>query len=246
MSNVFDLGSVDPDPKPRLTPYQVAASVRAANAESTVVERPAARSADRRDSWRFSLGFDFGPTLSLFLPGAAPMIRGRISRGLFFVSSAGFLVTMTWAILATVGRLAATFELFGSPRATGIWALGVVYLAAASLHLGSVLSQERPDERDSALHPVMTGMASALVPGWGQLLNGNRRRAALFVGGLWVAGASWILVSPQLQLLMDSVGVYLPVGWQLFTSPAVRWILPAVIWTLSVYDAVTTSIHRRG
>ncbi len=68
----------------------------------------------------------------------------------------------------------------------------------------------------------------------------------MFVGGLWIAGASWILVSPQLQLLMDSVGVYLPVGWQLFSSPAVRWILPAVIWTLSVYDAAATSIHRRG
>jgi hypothetical protein len=256
MSNVFDLGnadlgnadlgSVDPTPRPRLTPYQVAASVRAESAANTVIEPAGGRPADPSESWQLSRQFNLGSTLSLFLPGVAPMTRGQLSRGLFFLSAAGFLAALTWALLSTVERLAATFGLFGLPRATGVWALGVVYLVAASLHLASVLSPERPDERDSTLHPAMTGVASALVPGWGQLLNGNRRRAALFVGGLWAAAASWILVSPQLTLLMDSVGVYLPVGWRVFTSPAMRWILPAVIWTLAVYDAATTSIHRRG
>ena len=183
-------------------------------------------------------GFDWRGSLSLFLPGSGRLLRGQPALGLFFICSLGFLVTLGWAVLTTIDRLSGTLEVLGYARAASVWALAVIYVAAAALHVANLLGGERTAGRP---HPAVAGIASVLVPGWGQVLNGDRIRAAVFVGMLWVGAAAWILAAPQTAALFESLRLYMPDGIALLASPAVRWTVPPVVWALAIYDAVSSA-----
>ena len=62
---------------------------------------------------------------------------------------------------------------------------------------------------------------------------------------LWLAGAGWILVSPAAESLMADLRLYLPAWASILATPAVRWTLPAIIWTLAVYDAASRAAAGR-
>ena len=226
-TTVYDLGQLDAE-APRPAP--------------TVVRRPPTpRAAAARPSEPRSRGsrFDLPGTLSLILPGAGHVARGRFKVGLFFLATLAFLGTLAWALLGTMDRVAGTLVLLGQPRALGVWALGGIYLLAAGLHVGSVLTLGRRDA--TAPHPAVSGVASMLVPGWGQTLNGDRRRAGLFLGGLWLVGGAWLLFSPACGELLASLRLHLPSGLLLLSSAPVRWTLPAVVLALAVYDAASSA-----
>ena len=236
-TTVYDLGDVGIDPKPSpaaapgndpAPPVDVARTTFAPQAYAPPAES----------------GFDLAGALSVLIPGAGHLIQRQWAAGLFFLSALGFLAAMGWAMIGTMDRLTETLAMLGQPRAFGVWTLAGIYVAAAILHLWNVLSCSSADYRD-APHPVVSGAASLLVPGLGQMLNGDAKRAALFVASLWVIGASWILATPQARTLLESLGFYLPAGLSLFSSTAVRWTLPAVVWTLSVYDAASSAASRR-
>ena len=218
-SLVYDLGSLEPAPP-----------LRPVAAPQTVAE-PAAKP---------PAGFDWRGSLSLFLPGSGRLLGGRTASGLFFICSLGFLVALGWAVLATIDRLSGTLEVLGYARAASVWALAVIYVAAATLHVANLLGAERTAFAGRP-HPAVAGIASLLVPGWGQVLNGDRIRAASFVGMLWVGAAAWILAAPQTAALFESLRLYMPDGIALLASPAVRWTVPPVVWALAVYDAVSSA-----
>lgn len=229
-TTVYDLGDVDPSPVP--------ASAMRPTVMRPRPERPAVR-----------VGYAAPPagvvtyitdTLSLVLPGSGRILRGEWASGAFVISSVAFLFTFGWAVVETLDRLNATLPLLALPREAGVWALGVVYAALSMVHVGNLLDgvDEATALRRGA-HPVVAGMASAIVPGWGQLLNGQRVKSASFVGALWIVGASWILVSPPARELLVAFDMHLPPALLVFCSPVVRWTLPAVVWALSVYDAIS-------
>jgi hypothetical protein len=176
------------------------------------------------------------------------MLRGDIGTGLFFLSSLAFLGTLAWAIIVTLDRLSGTLTVLDLPAAAAVWSIGVIYVLAAVVYLANVV---RPGPHwpelgySDGVHPVLAGLASAIIPGWGQLLNGNRKRAAMFLGGLWVIAAAWVLATPAVATTMDRMDLYLPHPVPLFYSAAVRWTMPAVIWTLAVYDAAASAATRR-
>jgi len=189
-------------------------------------------------------GRNLGESLSILIPGSGQLIRGDVSVGLFFLASFGFVATLAWALTGSVDRMAATLSLLGYPPAATAWVLCGLFATAAVLHLGCVLNAGAALE--PARKPVLAGIASFLVPGWGQLLNGDRLRAVLFLGLLWLVGAGWVLVSPVAERLLADLHLYLPPWASILASPAVRWTLPAIVWTLSVYDAVSRAAGWRG
>lgn len=186
-------------------------------------------------------------SFALFVPGAGHVLRGRTMSGLFFFLSMAFLATLIWSVLATIERMVATFELLGISIAAIFWGLTLIYASIAGLHLAGVVSSD--DSPPEAAHPVAAGMASALAPGWGQLLNGDRIRAALFVGCLWlVAGVALWTSSSATETINAHVPIVTP--WEQFArSPLIlwtlKWTLPAVVWCLAVYDAAATATYRR-
>lgn len=224
---VFDLGEID---------SQYKRPARSANAEAR--QQPHGRSGVERPPANPGWG-DFVEAgsmgIALVLPGAGQLLRAQFSRGLFFLAWVGFLATLGWALLGTLDRLAPTLALLGLPAEGGVWALGALFLVAAVLHVASAVGSVR---LEASPKPVTAGVASGLVPGWGQALSGRRWSAALFLSGCWIVAAAWILVSPPVRDLLDAHALELPRSLLLLSSPVVRWSLPAVIWTLAVYDAV--------
>jgi len=155
-----------------------------------------------------------------------------------------FSAVLAWAVLGNMERIAGTLSVLGYPAEFAVWSLFVLYGFAALVHVTSVAGGH--DAHDGgALHPVVVGIASFLVPGWGQLLNGSIKRAAAFVISLWCIGATWLLAAPQTVALLDGQGLFLPEQLAWLTSAALRWTLPAVVWALAVYDAAAGAAARR-
>ena len=238
-SGVYDLGEVNTESSPS-RPVQL----RPPPAPPPHVTRVAPRSVPQQRESRSNLA----GSLSMFVPGSGQMIRGDFGLGLFFVSMLAFIATLGWAIVATLPRLTETLELLGHPSAAAAWFLAGLYVCVVLLHIGSVMSASPTWEFSnvcSAVHPAVAGSASAIFPGWGQVLNGDRRRAALFMTLVWVAGAAWLLVSPPAQHLLSELRLYLPEPVRIMTTPVARWTLPAVVWALAVYDAASRAYGRR-
>ena len=183
-------------------------------------------------------------TLSLILPGAGQFVRGQWTTGMLFLTGSAFLVSLAWALLATLDRLAANLPFLGYSPALGMWALAACFAGLAALHVTGVYTASR--ERRSPPHrPGLPAVASMVLPGWGQLINGDRVRAALFLAGLWAVVTAWLLWSPAVAQVMERLNLYLPAGIAWLTTPLARWSMPAVVWALSVYDAAASAALRR-
>jgi hypothetical protein len=152
--------------------------------------------------------------------------------------------SLGWALVVTLDRITATLRVLGFPGAPAVWALTSVFVIAGLLHMASVLSAN-PQIDTRTPHPVVAGVASAIVPGWGQILNGSYKRACLFVGSLWLIAAIWILALPVVQSYLASLRLFIPPEVLMFCSPAVRYTAPAVIWALSIYDAAASASAGR-
>lgn len=196
---------------------------------------------------------DFSRSLSLFIPGATQMFQGRIALGLFYVTALAFMGTLTMAVLGTIDRLAPTLALLGASVAIAFWTLAIAFVLAGALHLAAVWTAQDPEaDRDRPLrHPLVPAAASLIVPGWGQILNGDRMRAMLFLGGCWLIAGVWIASS---QSATELVNAYVPIvaPWeQSARGPLIlwtlKWTVPVVLWALAVYDAVASAAgHRRS
>lgn len=255
-STVYDLGELSDGSAASIRPAHAQAnrpgaaganaSGRGPRGSATVVRsartRPPARHAAVAP--RFPI---FG-SLSVFVPGVGQFALGDPTAGLFFLTSTAFLASLCWAVVGTLERIAETLMVLGYPKQAGVWALGLLYVVGAVVHLGSVwhaASRDRVPGETPSPPPVLAGAASAIVPGWGQLLNGCRLRAVVFLGALWVIGATWLVTSAPVESLLASVGLVPAPEMRVFGAPMVRWTLPAVVWAMAVYDATSTAVARR-
>lgn len=229
--DVFDLGEIGGEPA-TANPFPR----RPARPRDYTVERPLYASPPRGS---------LSEQLSLFVPGAGQLARGSWAMGLLYLSTLGWILALGWAVLATMDRLPPTLEALGLPRQAGVWTLALCYAGVSLLHVVSVLAPGAGAEQRRTMPPWLVGTASFLVPGWGQLLNGDRKRAAVFVTGLWCAGALWLLASPAMAALLARHELVLPEWIGPWTTPVARFSLPVVLWTLAVYDAAVSASHRR-
>jgi len=191
---------------------------------------------------------DWTAVPSLVVPGASHMLRGEFAKAFCLITMTGFTLTLAWAVLGTLGRLAPTLEILGAPGASAVWTLGALAIVLGGLHLAGVYTGARPPQPtypSATLHPAVAGTASGIIPGLGQLLNGDRGRAVFLLSGLWLVAASWILVSPWMSGVLASQNLILPHWMTVVTSPVFRWTLPAVLWTMAIYDAATRAGRGR-
>lgn len=239
-STVYDLGAIDESqaPAPESEPLPLMGPDARAERSPRVARARRPVSAPQPN-----LLDPIADTLTLVLPGTGHMLRGRWAAGFALAGWVGLLSTCIWALHGSLNRLDATLPFLGYPREAGIWALGALVGSLALLHVSA--QARHSGGATVAPHPVVSGVASALIPGWGQLLNGHRLKAATFVAGLWVVAASWALASQPVAALFERFDLYMPAALESFRSPLVRWTLPAVIWALALYDAIGTARSPR-
>jgi hypothetical protein len=187
-------------------------------------------------------------SLSMFVPGLGQMVAGEIAWGAFYLSWMAFCASCLWALLDNLDRLAPTLRLFSLPPEVLAFTLATLAFVIVTIHLSAIVhAQSLAAEWDSrfAAHPLVAGLASLLLPGWGQLLAGHRRRAALFLGGLWILGAAWLLVTPGGMRVVSRLGLTLPAAMRDGWGPAVMLSAPVVLWVIAVYDAAAGAAAER-
>ena len=232
--SIYDLGSLDPAPG-------VGRSGGRSPAPPTAPLRPATVS--RHFAPAYS-GFDLYGTASLILPGTGQMLRGEFALGLFYLSSMGFVAALIWAIVMTLERVTETLRTLEVPGAAALWGMAVSLGVGVLLHLANILSASG-DPMPKRPHPIMAGLASVVLPGWGQVLNGSYRRACLVVCGAWIVAVMWILALPVVHERLAEVRLFIPDQVLIACQPAVRFTAPVVVWALALYDAVATATARR-
>jgi hypothetical protein len=244
---VYDLGEMNLSRIPRFPRFPFGRrKAKPRDAGATERQAIASKATAHPDLNAYDAGLELFGSLALFVPGLGRIVRGDLPTGLFFISWFAFLGTLSWALLETMSRLAPTLSVLGYPRGGGVWALAGIFLFAAGLYAANVLlAVPREEQVKRAPHPLVSGCASAVLPGLGQIQNGDYRRAMMFLAGIWLSVAAWILVLPQTLQLLEELELYLPREALLFSSPTVRWTLPAVIWALAVYDAASSASSRR-
>jgi TM2 domain-containing membrane protein YozV len=187
-------------------------------------------------------------SLSIFVPGLGQMISGEIGWGLFYLSGMGFCAATLWSVLGTLDSLVPTLRLLDVPPEFLILAVGTLAALTLALHLGAVLHAHAlatGGDRGTS-HPIVAGLASLLIPGWGQLLAGHRRRAFLFLGGAWILGVAWLLVTPSGMGVLARLNIALPASLRDGWGPIAMLSAPVVLWVIAVYDAAAGAASERN
>jgi TM2 domain-containing membrane protein YozV len=233
--NIYDLGEVELD-KPR------AAFGRISGVPRHVPPRRPVR-ADAA-----GVGPALAGSLSIFVPGLGQMIAGEIGWGLFYLTGVGFCAATLWAVLATLDRLVPTLRLLEVPPEFLILAVGTLAGLAVTLHLGAVLHAQllAVGREPHPPHPFVAGLASLLIPGWGQLLAGHRRRAMLFLTGVWLLSVAWLLVTPPGMRVLARLNFALPAALRDGWGPIVMLSAPLVLWVIAVYDGAAGAASERN
>jgi hypothetical protein len=187
-------------------------------------------------------------SLSLVVPGSGHLLVGEPTLALFFASGVLFLASLGWTIVTEIDRIVPTLDLLAvSPRAV-IVVLATLLAAACVLHVGGVLHAHHlacGSRQSSAPHPFLAGLASAVVPGWGQIVVGHRARAALFLCTVWTLSGAWLVVSPYAEPVLELTGARLPAALKDGVGPIALVSLSAVTWVVAVYDAVAGAHSAR-
>jgi hypothetical protein len=217
--------------------------------------RPAPRGAGRSGGGRRAsrtisrLGPALAGSLSMFVPGLGQLVAGEIAWGLFYASGVGFCAAVLWAAVTTLDRLVPTLRLLDVPaQAVAVTLLGAAIVAMA-LHLVGILHAHAMGEDVGGAtppHPIVAGIASLAVPGWGQLLSGHRRRAALFLASVWVLAAAWLAVMPAAAHVLGRFDLRIPAAMRDGWGPVLLLALPAVVWVIAVYDAASGAAVERA
>jgi TM2 domain-containing membrane protein YozV len=188
-------------------------------------------------------------SLSMFVPGLGQMIAGEIAWGLFYLSGIGFCAASLWAVMVTLDSLVPTLRLLNVPIEFLVVTVATLAVLAMALHLAAVLhAQARAgsDGGHSAPHPIVAGLASLLIPGWGQLLSSHRRRAATFLGCVWLTSSAWFLVTPAGARILSRLSLTLPAALRDGWGPVVMLSAPIVLWVIAVYDGASGAAAERN
>lgn len=185
-----------------------------------------------------------GASLSLFVPGAGQALRRETTDALFFLTGTVFCLVSAWAIVATHAGLSHTLTLLGAPLWAGIVAFAAMVVAAAGLHIVSVLRALGPGADSARSHPLLSAAASCAVPGWGQILNGCPVRAAFFLSVAWSTALGVAALCPAGLRLLASVGLDLPAWVNSPWGGALVIAAPLLAWIVGIYDAAATALSR--
>ena len=187
---------------------------------------------------------------SLLVPGAGQLLNGDRALALLFLSLGGLGAAMayfaanTWKSLVRLGSI---FDVAASALSAVLFIAGVLL---PLLWMVGVAQAYARATRGSKPWPfagltIVPGLASILVPGWGQLLNGQLGKAVTFqvvwILGGYIAGAS--LLWPEPWAGFDRTA-RLFAGWPFTVVQVAAVALAGLAWVVAIYDAFLTARHR--
>lgn len=214
-----------------------------------------ARAAEARNGAPLAAGAHGGwPRLaascSMLVSGSGHFLHGRWKTGAAYLAVpclAAGLHGLLGAYWSGISGFAARFGLDEPDLLFGLLLIDVLVVAVllagvwTSYALGRACSG---DLREPRPHPAAPALASLLVPGWGQIINGQPLKSLAFLGKTYaglLALAAWWLIPAPIDRLLSGLSDALPPGLVLsgFAAAAL------MVWAVSLYDAILVARHRR-
>jgi hypothetical protein len=190
-------------------------------------------------------------TLSLFVWGAGQTYNGQWKLGLLLfltevLAAVGhWSVMRLWPVLKELGYIFAVSEreIFVSLAVVDFLMIFLLLYNVAQAYHQAVMDG---NSFEGFRRPALSGLASLVVPGWGQLLNAQLGKALFFLfcflAGLYVA--TLLAISPLLQFRVD-LDLALLADSRAALAGAGILLLGVFTWVLSVYDAFLVARYRR-
>jgi TM2 domain-containing membrane protein YozV len=218
--------------------------------EETMADRPVASRASR--------GGRSGPaaasSLSLLMWGLGQLYNGDTRLAILFAMCEALILAFHYMLYMTWDRIRSFVHLFFVSEWEMMLYASSIDLCVIFLMIYNVAQAYRTAEaRGGQFHglrrPFVSGLASLLVPGWGQLLNGQLGKAMFFlfafllqvyVLGVYLLSPFYRIVSeidildPKQMLLNNSIRV----GAAIVNATL-------LLWLLSTYDAVVVARYSR-
>ncbi|HET9480587.1 MAG TPA: hypothetical protein VFP98_02435 [Candidatus Polarisedimenticolia bacterium] len=191
-------------------------------------------------------------TLSLFFWGAGQIYNGQGKLGVLMLLVQSLAVALHWSVMQIWPSLRDLLGLFGVTEwqmMQGVLALefSLVIVALTCVHQAYRRAEVEAGHFEGYANPFASGLASFVLPGWGQLVNGQVGKAMMFLTGLMSAIyiAAIMMFTPFLRLLatVDPQGV---LAGKIQTASVGALVAAGMMWILSVYDAVLVAGYRRS
>ena len=191
-------------------------------------------------------------TFSIFICGAGQLYNRQGKLGALMFLAQAFGCAANWAVVQLWPTLVDLGDLFGVNEWRLLLAVAAADFLLILLTLSSVYQAYRHADVESGGfegigNPVLSGLASLVLPGWGQLANAQAGKAVVFLFSLLAGAYVVVLVrlTPFLRLLelTDRSHLLMP---RVTASAAAVLGAAGVMWILSVYDAMLVAgFHRR-
>jgi len=190
-------------------------------------------------------------SLSLWVWGSGQWLNGdRDLAALLFlwqiqIAALHYLVASTWSSLRRMAHVffISEWELLLYAAALDFWLIFLLVFNVSQAYR----SAERHNGRFRGLkQPWLSGLTSLVVPGWGQLLNGQLGKGLVFLLVFVVQAylLAFYLLTPLYAIVADlnPPQTFLR---SLIQGGQVGLVVTALVWVLSVYDAVLVARYTR-
>jgi len=230
---------------PRAVAKSARAAERSESVEETVAEGPVTA---RRRSPKSPAA---ASTLSLFVWGLGQLYNGdsRLA-ALFLLSelmivSFHYLLYMTWDRIKTFAHLffVSEWELMLYASSIDFCVIFFLIYNVAQAYRGA---EARGGRFDGLHRPLVSGLASLCVPGWGQLLNGQLGKAVFFLFSFFLQAYLVVLyrLSPFFRILADIEPQQFLLNKAIKVGMGIMFVT-ALSWFISTYDAFLVARYTR-
>jgi hypothetical protein len=189
-------------------------------------------------------------SFSLVMSGSGHFLHREWRLGLLYFLALGFTVAFHYFLHNAWGHLRTLVERIGLSEADLLIGVILVDLYLLLVLLSGVFSAFRigraysAEDEDPSPNPLLPALASLLIPGWGQIVNGQIQKALVFLFVFFtelLAVGLWLCLRDPVERMVLGGGDPLQtlfVGFALATYGLVGW-------SLSLYDAVLVARYRR-
>ncbi len=201
-----------------------------------------------RSSWKNpALAF----TLSIFVWGSGQFYNGQWKRGLLLSLLMGLYGCAVAFVLLHWSQASTLFAAYGVPLFLVVTTCTVLYLWGIALWMFQALQaykaalRTRRDTFRGGHIPVLPMFASLVIPGWGQMLNGQRKKGICFlmVSLAGFAAAPVLMTTPAVWPMLQTASDRLIVE-RAFSISLIVSFLYVLAWLVAGFDALKVSLDE--
>jgi len=191
-------------------------------------------------------------SLSLFVWGSGQWLNGDRDLAMLLALSQGLIAALHYLIVHTwspIRRMAHVFfvdewELLLGAAAIDFW---LIFLLLFNVSQAFKSAERQRGVFTGLKQPWLSGLASIVVPGWGQILNGQLRKGLFFLLAFVTQGylLAFYLLTPLYRIVsdLDPNQVLLR---EIIQYGKVLLVVTTLLWMMSIYDAVLVARYTRN